>query len=99
MKKDTSPLRELILLSGSVFVLAAALVWVRALTVKATYQFVEKERHYRQMEQETQRLRVKWLKITSPKKLEILAEELGLEPPKMSQNLKLQSTEAKRENF
>jgi hypothetical protein len=51
------------------------------------------------MEQETQALRVKWLKITSPKKLELLAEQLGLEPPKLSQNLKLQSTEAKRENF
>lgn len=99
MKQEQPPYRELILLSALVFLLAAALVWVRALTVKASYQFVNQERRFRQIEQETQALRVKWLKMTSPKRLELLAQQIGLEPPKLSQNLKIQSSTPKRKNF
>ncbi|MFM8314403.1 MAG: hypothetical protein ACKOA8_08975 [Deltaproteobacteria bacterium] len=99
MKQQITPNRELVLLVATVFVLAAVLVWIRALTVKATYQFVAQERHYRQVEQETQALRVKWLKMTSPKKLESLAAQLGLEPPRLSQNLKIQSPPSEGKKF
>ena len=99
MKQEQPPYRELILLSALVFLLAAALVWVRALTVKASYQFVNQERRFRQIEQETQALRVKWLKMTSPKRLELLAQQIGLEPPKLNQNLKVQSGTSTRKNF
>lgn len=99
MRQEQAPYREIILLSACVFLLAAALVWIRALTVKASYQFVSQEKRYRTIEQETQSLRVKWLKMTSPKKLENLAEQIGLQPPKLSQNLKLQSSNSKRKNF
>jgi hypothetical protein len=91
MNQSNSVKRELSFLLVSLFVLAAGLVWVRALTVKSTYQFVGQERQYRQLEQETQALRVRWLKLTAPKKLEGLANQLGLEPPKVGQNLKLKS--------
>ena len=94
-----SPRKELTFLLLSIFILAAALVWIRALTVKATYEFVGKERQYRLIEQETQALRVRWLKMTSPKKLESLASQLGLEPPKLGQNLRIQSSTAEVKHF
>jgi hypothetical protein len=99
MNQSNSVKRELSFLLVSLFILAAGLVWVRALTVKSTYQFVGQERQYRQLEQETQALRVRWLKLTSPKKLEGLANQLGLEPPKVGQNLKLKSQNLKGMNI
>jgi hypothetical protein len=99
MNQDQSLKRELTLLLVCVFILATALVWIRALTVKSSYQFVGQERQYRQLEQETQSLRVKWLKLTSPKKLETLASQIGLEPPKLGQNLKVQPQLVERKKF
>ena len=99
MKQEKAPSREIIILSASVFLLAAGLVWVRALTVKASYQFVSQERRFRQIESEAQALRVKWLKMTSPKRLELLAGNIGLEPPKLSQNLKVQAGSSARKKF
>lgn len=83
----------------SIFILAAALVWVRALTVKSTYEFVGKERQFRTLEQETQGLRVRWLKMTAPKRLESLASQLGLEPPKLGQSLRIQSSSNEVKHF
>ncbi len=99
MNQTNSPKRELTILLVSVFVLAITLVWIRALTVKSTYQFVGQERQYRQLEQETQALRVRWLKLTSPKKLESLASQMGLEPPKLGQNLRLQAQNLEGKKF
>lgn len=94
-----SPKRELTVLLTSLFILAAALVWVRALTVKTSYEFVGKEKQYRQLEHEIQTLRVRWLKLTSPKKLESLAGQLGLEPPKIGQSLKIQTQNLEGKKF
>jgi len=99
MIQNKSLNRELTFLFLSVFVLAATLVWIRAMTVKSTYQFVDKERQYRQIEQDTQALRVHWLKLTSPKKLQVLAGQLGLEPPKLQQNLKMPSLVSEGKHF
>ena len=99
MIQENSPKRELTVLLASIFILASTLVWIRALTVKASYQFVGQEKQYRQLEQETQALRVRWLKLTAPKKLESLAGQLGLEPPKFGQNLKLQTQNQEGKKF
>ncbi len=99
MIQTTNSKKEFTTLLVSVFILAAILVWIRALTVKSSYQFVGQERQYRQLEQEMQALRVRWLKITSPKKLESIAAQLGLEPAKLGQNLKLQSSKSEEKKF
>ena len=83
--------QELSLLLVSIFILATLLVWIRALTVKSTYRFVGQEKEFRQLEQETQSLRVRWLKLTAPRKLESIASKIGLEPPKLGQTVKLQA--------
>lgn len=99
MMNQISPRKELTFFLLSIFILAAALVWVRALTVKSTYEFVGKERQYRLLEQETQALRVRWLKMTSPKRLESLALQLGLEPPKLGQSLRIQAPASEVKHF
>ncbi len=99
MIETTNYIKEFTTLLVSVFILAAILVWILALTVKSSYQFVGQERQYRQLEQEMQALRVRWLKITSPKKLESIAAQLGLEPAKLGQNLKLQPSKSEEKKF
>lgn len=80
--------REILILSSLVVMLAAGVIWVRTSTVKATYQFVQEEREYRRLQQEIQAGRVRWLKLNSPRRLEMMARELGLGPPKIQQVLK-----------
>ncbi len=99
MIETTNSKKEFTTLLVSVFILAAILVWIRALTVKSSYQFVGQERQYRQLEQEMQALRVRWLKITSPKQLESIAAQLVLEPAKIGQNLKLQPSKSEEKKF
>ncbi|MSP18816.1 MAG: hypothetical protein EXR74_04520 [Bdellovibrionales bacterium] len=99
MIQTENPKKEFTTLLVSVFILAVILVWIRALTVKSSYQFVGQERQYRQLEQDMQALRVRWLKITSPKKLESIAAQLGLEPAKPGQNLKLQPSTLEEKKF
>lgn len=65
---------------------AASVVWVRTSTVKATYQYVQHEGELRGVEQEIRKLRVKWLKMTSPRKLEAMAPALGLVAPTKNQS-------------
>lgn len=80
--------REIIFLSALTVLLAAAVIWIRTSTVKDTYRFVQQEREYRRLQQEIQAARVRWLKQTAPKRLETMAKQLGLVPPKIQQVLK-----------
>ena len=80
--------RELSLLLAVTFLLAAGVIWVRTATVKDTYLYVQNEREFRKLQQEIQAARVKWLKLTSPKRLETMARALGLGSPKIEHVLK-----------
>lgn len=83
-----SVVREIATLSLVLFVLCAAVIWVRTLTVKETYVYVRLEKDARQLEQDVQAVRMHWLKQTSPKRLDALATSLGLRPPELQQVLK-----------
>lgn len=91
--------QELLLLLITVFVLAGLLVWVRTLSVKSTYHYVLQEKEYRYLEQETQNLRVQWLKLTAPKKLETIASKIGLEPPRIGQTVRFNTESTNRGKF
>ena len=80
--------RELFTLLFLVFSLAAAVIWIRTSTVKDTYLYVQQERELRKLQQEIQAARVRWLRLTSPKRLEGMAHVLGLRPPALRQMLK-----------
>jgi hypothetical protein len=80
--------RDLYALFALVFALAAGVIWIRTATVKDTYLYVQREKEYRRLEQEIQGVRVRWLKLTAPKRLEALAQSLGLMPPNRNQVLK-----------
>lgn len=64
---------------------AAAMIWVRTATVKTTYAYVEKEKEWQKVGEQLQEARVRWLKQTSPRKLEAIAQSLGLSAPDLSQ--------------
>ena len=70
---------------------ASAVIWVRTATVRETYAFVQQEKILKALREETQNLRLKWVKTTSPKRLEALAPGLGLQPPTLNQRLKISS--------
>jgi hypothetical protein len=80
--------RELYLLCALLFVLAALVTWVRTSTVKDSYLYVQREKEFRAVQQDIQAVRVRWLRLTAPKRLESLAQTLGLAPPKRDQILK-----------
>ncbi len=77
--------REFLLLFAMVFLCAATVIWVRTNTVKATYLYVQNQKELVKLQQEMQKVRVQWLKQTSPKRLDALAAHLGLNPPKVDQ--------------
>lgn len=83
--------RELYVLLACIFSLSAGVIWVRTETVKDTYLYVQQEKELRKLQQELQAARVQWLKMTSPKRLDALAQNLGLYPPKIHQILKYES--------
>ena len=60
--------------------LSATVIWVRAATVNETYSYIRQEQTYRKLQQEIQATRVRWLKLTTPKRLEAMAARLGLRP-------------------
>jgi len=84
----TGDRRELLLWLFLTALVAVAIIWMRTATIKETYVFVQHERELRTLQQEIQAARVRWLKMTSPKKLEAAASRLGLVPPKMEQILR-----------
>lgn len=71
-----------------VFALSSGIIWVRTATVKDTYRFVQSEKELRKLQQDIQAVRVRWLKMTSPGKLESLAQTLELTPPRIDQVLR-----------
>jgi hypothetical protein len=79
---------ELTLLLFLLFSAVSLLIWVRTTTVKDTYQYVHQERELRRLQELTQVDRVKWLRLTSPKRLEQLANSLGLAAPNLTQTYK-----------
>lgn len=68
---------------------SCAVTWLRIGTVKNTYAYVQNQKELNRLQQELQGERVKWLRLTSPKKLEIMARHLGLAPPKVNQLVRL----------
>jgi len=83
--------RETLCLLAIVFVLSALVIWVRTATVKYTYAYVRQEKELRELQQEIQRIRVRWLKQASPGKLEALAPKLGLFPPRFEQVVRVKN--------
>jgi len=84
----TADRRELLLWFSLTAIVAVAMIWMRTATIKETYVFVQHERELRTLQQEIQAARVRWLTMTSPKKLEATATRLGLVPPKTEQILR-----------
>lgn len=80
--------REALALLFVVSALAAAVIWVRIATVKDTYYFVAQERQWQKLQEDAQEARVRWLKLTAPRRLESMAQSLGLEAPQIDQVLK-----------
>jgi hypothetical protein len=81
--------RESALLLSLLFLVCVAVIWIRTETVKVTYQYVLRERMYREVTQNTQVERLKWLKMTAPGKLETIAASLDLRAPAMGQVMKV----------
>ncbi len=64
------------------------LIWLRTETVKQTYLYVQQEKDYRLLRQDIQAIRMQWLKVTSPRRLESLAKTLHLNPVPLNRILK-----------
>lgn len=71
--------------------LCGAVVWIRTATVKATYLYVQQEREVTTIGQQVQELRIRWLRLTSPKRLESLAQKFDLHPPDPAQRVQYTS--------
>jgi len=78
--------RQVMALSFLLFAVAALTIWVRATTVRSTYQFVQNENQLRLLEQENQVQRVKWIQLTTSANLERLAIKLGLRAPQPTES-------------
>jgi hypothetical protein len=78
---------EMLAWLGAFFTLCGAVVWVRTSTVKATYQYVQQERRLSQLGQEIRDFRIRWLKLTAPKRLESLAQKFELAPANANQRV------------
>ena len=81
--------RETLFLLSIVIALSAVIIWIRTATVKSTYQYVQQEKELAKIEQELSMARVRWLKMTSSTKLEALASEHKLSPPKLGQRFRV----------
>jgi len=80
--------REIFSLLALVFALATGVIWIRTSTVKDTYLYVQREKEFRKLQEEIQANRVRWLRLTTPKRLEVIAKNLGLGAPELSQVLR-----------
>ena len=67
------------------FLTAIGVVWIRTVTVRDTYRYVQQEKAYKTYELNISELKLKWLKITSPLHLQAIARETGLRAPQMNQ--------------
>ena len=95
MRLTTEQKKEITVLLFSVFLMAVLTTWVRTSTVKDTYAYVHQERDLRRLQQEIQAQRIRWLKLTSPKRLESLAHNLGLAAPGLHQTMKYSAEKEK----
>ncbi len=77
--------QELVFLLIILCTLASLVIWVRTATVKTTYAYVDKEKEWQKVQEQLQDARVRWLKQTSARKLESIAQTLGLQAPQLSQ--------------
>jgi hypothetical protein len=84
--------REVVVLLSVLFLISAAVIWIRTETVSVTYQYVRQEKQFRQVVQDIQAERVKWLRQTAPGKLEAMASSLGLYPPTLGQVIKVNNS-------
>lgn len=71
-----------------VFGFSAAVIWLRIAVVKSTYDFVRQEKELHSLQDEVQKLRLQWLKVTNSRRLESIAKTLGLVPPAIHQTLR-----------
>lgn len=69
----------------------AALVWVRTATVQETYRFVALRNERKRVEEELAAHKVRWLRMTAPRRLEAMAGTLGLKAPTHGQLLRYES--------
>lgn len=72
-------------LAFTIVIVCATLVWIRTVTVETTYAFVQQEKELHHLKQEIQSLRIEWLKLTAPDRLEALAENRKLVRPTSKQ--------------
>lgn len=96
MEANSVAKRDFYILFALIFGFAATVIWVRTATVKDTYLYVQREKEYRKLLQEIQGVRVRWLKLTAPKRLEGLAQTLGLTPPTRNQVLRYEPENGSR---
>lgn len=69
----------------------AALVWIRTATVQETYRFVALRNERKRVEEELAAQKVRWLRMTAPRRLEAMAGSLGLKAPTHGQLLRYES--------
>ncbi|MBY0369564.1 hypothetical protein K2X33_02685 [bacterium] len=69
------------------FALSGAVVWVRTATVKSTYHYVQQEKEIASVTQQLQDFRIRWLRLTAPKRLESLAPKFELAPTRPNQRV------------
>ncbi len=84
---------EFILWLTATVVLSGIVIWVRIETVKNTYLYVQREKELQRLEVQLQSEKVRWLKMTHPSRLEVLAKQLNMVAPKLSQYRKVTSLE------
>lgn len=86
--------KETVFWLSCLFVLSAAIIWVRTQTVKATYLYVQQDKTLRKLQQDVQAERVRWLKQTAPGRLEAIAVDLGLAAPALDQVVRMKTAKA-----
>lgn len=77
-----------LILCAAVFLCSANLVWCRTHVVKLTYEYAEHQKRLREILQETQKLKIKWLRLTTPHQIEKFAKAHDLHAPKIHQIFK-----------
>lgn len=85
LRREASLFVTLLLLVG------AALVWVRTATVRETYRFVGLRNERKRVEEELAAQKVRWLRMTAPRRLEVMAGTMGLKAPTHGQVLRYES--------
>lgn len=76
---------QFVMMAAILFLLSAGVIWIRTANVRATYEFVAKEKEFERLKQNSQGLRIRWAQLTTPQRLKLLATHLGLEAPRLSQ--------------